>query len=337
MNHRGEMSFGLRLKAISGLTLFALCFSASAGLAFRNLKEGAPAPDFTLSTTKGESIALKSLQGKAVVLSFVRQGQEKSVKVLKALSSLPADDKVAVVAVVVNPKESDAAAWVAQTGATVPVLVDAAEDVYGKYGAFVAPATGVLKPGGTFVAEVAGYSASFKDEVQGLLKVALGQATMEEVKAAAEGAKVPDTPEARKQAERELDKAMLLASRKMKDKALEPARQAVASDDTYAPAHTFLGRLLLDASDANADEALRHFERALALAPKDADAKVGIARVKALKGDVPGAVALLQEATKLNPKPERVYYQLGLIEEKAGHFDKACEAYRKAIEKLVTD
>ena len=106
MNNRGGMSFGLRLKAISGLTLFALCFSASAGLAFRNLKEGAPAPEFTLSTTKGESIALKSLQGKAVVLSFVRQGQEKSVKVLKALSGLPADNKVAVVAVVVNPNST---------------------------------------------------------------------------------------------------------------------------------------------------------------------------------------------------------------------------------------
>ncbi len=96
-----------------------------------------------------------------------------------------------------------------------------------------------------------------------------------------------------------------------------------------------LGRLLLDASDANADEAKAHFDKALALAPKDVDAKIGSARVKALKGDFDGAVATLEDAAKLNPKPEKVHYQLGLVYEKAGKNEQAAEAYRKALERLL--
>lgn len=321
--------------ALLGLALSG--FFPSPAAAFRNLKEGAAAPDFSLKSTKGEEVSLSSFKGKAVVLAFVRQGQEKSDKVLKALAALDAalTGKSQVLVVVANPSEGDAAAWAAKSGEGLTVLLDPGEEVYGKYGALVAPASGVIKPDGAFLAEVAGYSASYKDEVEGLLKVSLGLATAEQVKAEAEKSKVGDTPEARKAAERELDKARLLVQRKMRDKALEPAKQAVASDDTYAPAHSFLGRLLLDASDANADEAMTHFEKALQLAPKDVDAKVGAARVKALKGDVDGAVVLLEDATKLNPRPERVYYQLGLVYEKAGKNEKAAEAYRKALEKLV--
>ncbi|MBI5014626.1 MAG: redoxin domain-containing protein [Deltaproteobacteria bacterium] len=321
------------------LGLAAAGFLPSTAEAFRSLKEGAPAPDFTLKSTKGDDVSLGSFKDKAVVLAFVRQGQDKSDKVLKALSSL--DEALAaksqVLIVVANPSEGDAAAWAGKSGGSLTVLLDPGEDVYAKYGALVAPATGVIKPDGTFLAEVAGYSASYKDEVEGLLKVGLGLATAEQVKAEAEKAKVGDTPEARKAAERELDKARLLVQRKMRDKALEPAKQAVASDDTYAPAHAFLGRLLLDESDANADEALTHFDRALELAPKDVEAKIGAARVKALKGDIDGAVSLLEDAAKLNPKPERVYYQLGLVYEKGGQNEKAAEAYRKALEKLIGD
>jgi tetratricopeptide (TPR) repeat protein len=310
---------------------------ASPAAAFRNLKEGAQAPEFTLKSSQGQDVSLGSFKGKAVVVAFVRQGQEKSEKVLQALASLDAavTAKAQILVVVANPAEGDAGAWASKVSGSLMVLLDPGEEVYGKYGVMVSPSTGVIKADGSFMTELAGYSAAYKDELEGVLKVGLGLATAEEVKAAAEKGKVGDTPDARKAAERELDKARLLVQRKMKDKALEPAKQAVASDDTYAPAHAFLGRLLLDASDANADEAMAHFEKALQLAPRDVDAKVGAARVKALKGDVDGAVALLEEATKLNPKPERVYYQLGLIYEKAGKNEKAAEAYRKALEKLV--
>lgn len=332
---------GLGLGVIGGLAGLALLLAgATPAAAFRNLKEGAAAPEFTLKSTKGEDVSLASFKGKAVAIAFLKQGQDKSEKVLKALGGMDADlaAKSQVLGIIVNPTEGDAAAWVEKAGGgSVTVLLDPGEEVYGKYGGMVTPATGVVKPDGVFVGEVASYSASFKDEVQGLLKVGLGLATAEQIKADAEKGKVADTPEARKAAERELEKARKLIERKMKDKALEAAKAAVSSDDTYAPAHAMTGKLLLDASEANADEAMSHFEKALALAPKDVDAKIGVARVKAVKGDYDGAVATLEDAVKLNPKPEKVYYQLGLVQEKAGKNEKAAEAYRKALEKLLNE
>lgn len=327
-------------EVVGGIVGLALLLgAASPAAAFRNLKEGAEAFDFTLKSTKSEDVTLSAFQGKAVVLAFLRQGQDKSEKVLKALAGLdPAvASKTQVLGVVVNPGEGDAAAWVEKAGNGLTVLLDPGEEVYGKYGGLVAPSTGVLKPGRVFVGEVAGYSAGYKDELEGVLKVALGLATAAEVKAAADKSGGADIPEARRAAEREVEQARKLIERKMKDKALDAAKQAVVSDETYPAAQTLLGRLLLDASDANADEALGHFEKALALAPKDVDAKIGVARVKAAKGDYEGAAVALEDAAKLNPKPEKVYYQLGLVYEKSGKNEKAAEWYRKALERILSE
>ncbi|MBI5014625.1 MAG: redoxin domain-containing protein [Deltaproteobacteria bacterium] len=305
--------------------------------AFRNLKEGDAAPDFTLKSTAGQEIRLGALQGKAVAIAFVHQGQEKSEKVLKALAGL--DPAVAarteVVAVLVDTGEGDPAAWVGKMGVSFPVLLDPSKEVYAKYGVFVAPATGVIRPDGVFQGEVAGYSASSKEEIEGLLKVALGLATVEQLSAEAEKAKPVELSKERKMSERELEKAKKLLDRRMKDKALEAVKQAVATDPSYAAAHVFLGRLLLDASDKNADEAQGHFDKALELDPRDADATVGTARVKTVKGDFDGAVSLLETAVQSASKPERVYYQLGIVQEKAGRADQAVKAYRRALEAVL--
>lgn len=321
-----------------GIVLASVLLSSPAD-AFRNLKEGAEAPDFTLKGLKGEDVTLSSFKGKAVVIAFVHQGQEKSEKVLKALAALDAAvaAKTQVLAVLVDSGEGNPAGWAPAAGAAFPVLLDPAKDVYGKYGVFVTPATGVVKPDGTFEAEVASYSASYKDETEGLLKLALGLATEEELKTAAEKAKVPETSKERKMAERELEKARKLVERRMKDKAVEAAKQAVKSDPAYGPAHAFLGRLLLDVSDKNADEAMGHFQKALELDAKDLTAVCGAARVKALQGDTDGAVAMLEEAAKGHDHPERALFELGVVQEKAGRHDKAVKAYRGALELVLEE
>jgi len=314
----------------------ALVITAAApGLAFRHVQEGAKAPEFSLKTTDGTVVALSGLQGKAVVLAFVRQGQERSAEALADLAKLdPAlAAKSAVVAVVINPGEGDAAQWAARAGAKFPVLLDEAGDVYGLYGVLVAPSTGVLAPDGTFRGEVGSHTAAYRGEVEHLLRVALGMAAEQE--SAGEASSGPAKTEERKVAERDLEKAKLLLKRKMADKALGAAREAVKADPTYGEAHVVLGQLLLDVSETNGDEALGHFEKALALSPKDADAKAGSARVKSIKGDHEGAAKILEAAVQLNPKPEKLYYELGRVYERAGQFEKAVGAYRKALERLL--
>lgn len=305
-------------------------------LAFRNVKEGAKAPDFTLSSTAGEALALSSLQGKAVVLALVRQGQDRSADVVADLARLDPSlaEEAAVVAVVLNPADGDAAAWAYQGGAKFPVLLDTSGEVYGLYGVVVTPSTGVLAPDGTFRGEVGSHTASYRRQVEQLLRVALGQAAPGEPPE--EAASGPAKSEERKAAERELEKARLLLKRKMTDKALAAARQAVQSDPSYAQAHVVLGNLLLETSEAEgAGDALGHFEKALELSPKDVEARAGTARVKSIRGEHEEAARILEGAAQINPKPEKLYYELGRVYERAGQLDRAVGAYRKALERLL--
>lgn len=319
------------------VVVLAGVLAAAPASAFRNAEEGKAAPEFTLKATSGEGVSLASQRGKAVVLAVVRQGQDKSGDALKALAGIdPAlAEKAVVLAVVVNPGDGDAAKWAVDAGAKGPVLLDSAAEFYGVYGVLVVPSTGVLSPDGVFRGEVTGFTAGYRSQVEGLLKVALGLSSAAEVEAQAAAPGAEAKSEARKGAERHLEKARLLGKRKMGDKALAAAREAATADPTWAEAQAYLGEQLLEASEGNAEEAKELFQKAAELDPRLTDAQVGLARVKSIQGNHEGAIATLTEAARLNPKPERLYYRLGLAHERAGQFEKAVEAYRKALEKLL--
>lgn len=328
-----------RVLKVTVLVLAAFLSGTVRAAAFRAVNEGSPAPDFRLSSVKGEEVSLSGLRGRVVVIAFVAQGQDKSEQALRALSTLdPAlAGRSAIVAILVNPDEGDASAWAVKSGAPFPVLVDAAKATFRQYGVFVTPATAVVRADGVFQGEASGYSAAFKGEVEGLLKVALGEARADQVKAAADRARPTDETPQRLASRKEMENARKLAARKKGSEALEAAKKAVAADESNGPAHSLLGNLLLDASDGNAAEASIQFQRAGELSPKDVDAKIGVARLKALKGDTDGAVTILEEAVKLNPKPQRVYYREGLLYEKAGEYEKAADAYRRALARMFAE
>ena len=214
------------------------------------------------------------------------------------------------------------------------MLLDNGGDVYGSYGVLMMPTTGIVKPDGTLAGTVNGYTRAFDDEVERLTRVALGLISAED----AAGAVVDPTAmktEQRKKAERSVEKARLLQKRKMTAKALAAAEEAVALDGEYAAGRVLLGGMLLAASEDNAADALVHFEKALQLDPNSIDAKVGVAQVKSIQGETDAAVTLLQNAAMLNPKPEKVYFELGRVYERAGDYQNAVEAYRKALERLL--
>ncbi|GAB4260943.1 MAG: hypothetical protein Kow0092_10100 [Deferrisomatales bacterium] len=316
--------------------MVAVCLVGQPAAAFRNVEEGKAVPGFSLPSPQGEAASLEDSAGKAVALVFVRQGQEKSAAALRDLSALGEEfgDECARLAIVVNPEEGDAAAWARAAGDGVSVVLDRGGEAYGAYGVVVTPATGVVGPDGALVGVVNGHPSSYRDDVTRLVAQALGR---EVSGGAGEGSGAAGAPvsEARKAAERYLEKSKLLSKRRMKDKAVAAARQAVEADPDYAEARVALGSLLLDESDDNAGEARAQFEKALALSPRLTEARVGLARVKSVQGEHAEAVAILEEAAQLSPHPERLYYEVGLAHERAGEYRKAVEAYRKALDRLL--
>ncbi len=317
------------------------CFVAAALLlwpfgaqGFRKVRAGEEAPAFSVKTVDGGEVSLGALRGKAVVLAFLRIDQEKSAKAARALADLRktfGEDRVAVVGIVLNPDAGDPKAWAEGLGVSFPLGLDPQREVYGAYGVLVAPSTGVIDPAGRFVEEVGGYTASYRDDVERLVRRALGEAVEEPGAEAVAPAKTPE----RKAAERHLQKAKILLKRKMTRKALEAARAAVEADDAFGEAHALLGRLLLEESADNADQAEVHFRKALQANPRSLEAKLGLARVLSLRGDAEGAARILEEAARITPKPERVYYELGRVYEGAERYKEAVEAYRKALERLL--
>jgi tetratricopeptide (TPR) repeat protein len=54
----------------------------------------------------------------------------------------------------------------------------------------------------------------------------------------------------------------------------------------------------------------------------------------AKKGDNDKALEYFQSAIKMNPKPEKVYYEMGKAYEKKGDLAKAVESYKLALARL---
>ena len=329
----GGLRRGCWMKAGGCFVAAALLLWPAGARGFRKVHPGEEAPAFSVKTVDGQEVSLEALRGKAVVLTFLRIGQEKSAKAAQALADLlkTFGGRMAAVGIVLNPDEGDPKAWAERLGVPFPLGLDPQREVYGAYGVLVAPSTGVIDPNGRFVEEVGGYTASYRDDVERLVRKALG----EEVEEPEAEAKVPEKSPERKAAERHLQQARILLKRKMRKKALEAVRAAVEADGSYGEAHALLGRLLLEESPDNAEQAEVHFRKALEANPRSLEAKLGLARVLSVRGDAEGAARILKEAARITPKPERVYYELGRVYEEAERYKEAVEAYRKALERLL--
>lgn len=325
----------------TGFRVFILIFFFAASLvtaqnvqAFRNLKVGEEAHAFTLQTTDGGVVDYAAPPEVLVVMAFVKQGHEKSEKVVKALNSLGPEfeETVQPLAVILNPEEGDVNAWVAEMGLQFPVLLDADKEVYGLYGVMVAPEVGIIDPQGKLTHKIGGYTSEFPRELDRQMRTILGM----EIKEDKSEAVAVDLPPERKQAMREVGKAKVLIKRKMTSKAIPQLQAAIKTDETYLEAFLLLSELLIDEGGedklAEAEQHLKHVEK---IEPSEQMVKVGLARIAAARGDTEEAAKILEKAAMISPKPSKLYYYLGQTHEKAGNLEGAVTAYKKALEKLL--
>jgi peroxiredoxin len=123
------------------------------------LGAGDPAPDFTLTSTTGETVALKDLAGNVVVLDFWATWCGWCVKGMPLLEQFheyakTSGEPIKVYAVNVWERVPDdqraekAAEFWAQKGWSIPVLIDAGNTLIETYGFSGIPATVVIGPDG---------------------------------------------------------------------------------------------------------------------------------------------------------------------------------------------
>lgn len=109
--------------------------------------------------------------------------------------------------------------------------------------------------------------------------------------------------------------------------AMESARQAASTAGDKAFALYYLGQL--EWNRGNIDRAAEHYETALRTDPSAAQARAGIAKVAAARGDIASAIANYEKAVAAFPDPEALK-ELGELLLVQGDTERAEERFREA-------
>ncbi len=112
--------------------------------------------------------------------------------------------------------------------------------------------------------------------------------------------------------------------------AREAANRALAIDPEYAPAHALLGRIAMS-HEGDLAAAARHYERALRLAPTDADVLRSAASLAKNLGRLDDAFALQEYAVARDPLNPNANAGLGFTYLDSGRLDEAIASFRTAL------
>lgn len=319
------------------LALLILTFTADAAvLAFRNVAEGQPAPNFTLKDTAGNDVSLSGSSGKAVVVVFFKPDQKNSQEALSDLAKIYGRYKTRGVDILAIMSEanvqSELKALIEKEKIMYPILIDQDRKIYGQWGAFLYPTTAVIDKDGKVSIHIPSHNRKYAEVVEGSIRVALGEITREKLEEELNPKEIQQLTPEQKKAERHMMLGQKLMERKLVEKASGEFAQAVEADPNLAEAKVLYGFTLLKLGDAA--KAQDNFAKALAINPKVDDVKCGLGASYVALGEVDKGIEVLQEALKVNPKPARTHFELAKAYEKKGALDKAAEHYKKAIEEM---
>lgn len=222
----------------------------------------------------------------------------------------------------------------AQEKLTFPILYDDGRKVYGAWGTFLYPTTGIVGKDGKLAVQVPSYDWKYKDAVEGNVRLALGEISKGQLESELNPKEVAKPSPGRAMAERHMMLADQLMERKMPGKACAELAQAVEAAPELTSAHIKYGYALLDKGDTVT--ALEQFNTAVQQNPKSSDAKTGLGACLVAGGQVDKGLKLLTESLKDNPRPARANFELGRAYEKKKAFEKAAEHYKKAARSLAT-
>lgn len=341
--------------------------------AFRNLKEGAPAPDFNLKDLEGKSVSLSSFKGKSVVLVvFWDPAQIKAKQGLEQLQRFYGDLKPKGLEILALAADGQNLAVIKEfktsAGIAFPLLLDEQKSAYGAYGVVAMPAVALIDKNGIMKYGHSGFGHDFYDAVKGETEVVLGLKTREqreqEKKPFQRAGYVP-----KGKAERYYNEGMTLLRQKETDKAMTKFQEAVKEDPQYPLGNMMLGEAYYHKRDAA--KAAEYLQKALAGDPNLTDAYVYLGEAQLKLGKVDEAVASLQKGIEknkrsfrarttlgaayiskkmypeaaqelelvltINPHYAEAHYRLGQLYEAQNQMDKALASYKTALKYALSD
>ncbi len=301
------------------LVINFLVFSISgAAAAFKNLKPGDQALPLELRDLEGNTRSLSDLKSaKAVLLVFWATWSERAVKELDEIVKIHKDfsDKgLAILAVNVEKQEiknedlDRVKTLAAGKALPFPVLLDEGLKVYNSYGVMVNPTTALVDSSGTIVFELSGYPTAGAAEIEAAIRKVLGIASAEETAAPRKKGYQPNPL-----AMRHAGMGKRFIEEGLPEKGITELNKAVALDSGYADPRMFLG--LARVKEKKYEEAEPLLRKAQEMDPAAEGAPLLLALLAVEKGDVPGALGILDAALEAEKKAEAEAVAAGFRDE----------------------
>ena len=311
-----------------------LFFSPAAGAL--SIQAGEAAPDFTLSSTDGNTVSLSEYRDEVVALIYWRTGQKRSLLAVKDGNDVLKEFKkknIKVLSIIADSDNKDDAEKIfSENGIEYPLLVDYDRTFYSTYGIRVYPTTIIINKDGKVSYTIPSHPLTYKKLLKGYIRKALGEIDEAGLKEALL-TKREKHDKSELEALRLYNLALKFTQSGMHDLAIDTVLKSIAAKPELTKPHILLGFLYLETKED--DQAMDAFNKALELDPDSRDAKTGLGGALILKGKADSAIEILNDAATANPYPQMAYYELGRAYELKGDKDKSIEMYKKAIEKII--
>jgi tetratricopeptide (TPR) repeat protein len=308
----------------------------------RNAAVGDKMPEFSLPDAKGVEFSYKHNEKKVLAVMYVSQKQENSLRAFSTAKSvvekLRSEGVTGFELVAVTTEEPNATfveSCIKENEWLVRLLVDSKYQLWGKLGVIAMPTVVVCGKDDVILWAKAGYGHDFEQGLRAYVKEALGLIGKGEASKSFEVKTLKNTGTGARLA-RHLRMAKILEDKGRHKSAIRELRKGLTLDPNSGQVAVELGRLLCKTGQGQA---------AVELVSKvKVSNRVEQARLLELSGwarrqmgQLEGAEKDLLEATKLDPRAARAFFELGKLYRGQGKTDKALEAYHEALRLLFDE
>ncbi|MFB0552795.1 MAG: tetratricopeptide repeat protein [Phycisphaerae bacterium] len=301
----------------------------------RRIGIGNKMPEFSASDTSGKVFDYKHGVGKVLMVVFLSANQKNSAQAAADIKGIVTKlasqaERLKVVVAIDDPNsQTFFRSNPNEPVVGIHVVADTEYKLWGKFGIIATPTVIISDTNDTVLWVEAGHSYDFAPVIRARLNQALGIAQEIDPNDASRVKTVTNATVAAR-IQRHLQMAKILQAKGRIESAINEVRKAEELDPNSVEAALELGELFCRAGKNEA--ALKIVERMKATKRLDKARLLLISGwAKRQMGNLETAEKNLLEATKLNPKSCRGFFELGQVYQAKGDKDKAIAAYYRAL------
>jgi len=245
-------------------------------MAYRFVDIGDPYPPFCAQQFHGDQVCSDSYENKILIISFFTLNQMNSQKVLIDLQDIYneyREKNVSIVGILSGEADLQALDEFLKTNKlNVPILLDPDRQIYGDFGVFLYPATGIFARDKTLKYYLPARRINFKKHVDGYIRFLLEEISESDLEKIIHPS-VDKTDPNYKKAENYYNFARIYFDKGKFEKAKELLESSIKTHDKYALAYSLYGYIYIQEKEYQLG--LEQFELALTIDPDLKEAKTG--------------------------------------------------------------